>query len=316
MSLSAPDPTILANAASEVLGIDEAVARRTPPVGRVRLVVRRFRRNRMAVAGLVGIVLMFLLAYLGPYLSRWNYQDADYVNAQSGPTALHWFGTDDVGHDLYAQVMRGLQKSLIIGLLASALSTTVAAVTGMVSAYFGGLADAVITWFISLMQVFPSLLILIVVSPLFQGRSWLILVVALAAFNWMVSARVVRGMTLTLRDREFVRAARYMGVGPATIIRRHILPNVASILIVDATLNVAVAIIGEAFLSFLGFGVRSPDVSLGTVIQAGTQFVTTDRWYLFLIPASFLVVIILCVNFVGDGLRDALDPNSTGAAAR
>ncbi len=153
-------------------------------------------------------------------------------------------------------------------------------------------------------------------SPFFQGKSWLIMIVLIAAFSWMVTARVVRGMTLTMREREFVRAARYMGVSPAAIIFRHIIPNIASILIVDAALNVGFAISTESFLSFLNFGIRPPDVSLGTVLSAGTQSATTDQYYLFAIPAAFLVAIILFVNFIGDGLRDALDPNSTGASAR
>jgi peptide/nickel transport system permease protein len=302
----------------EALGTDTTgdAQSHTPPQGRARLVWRRFRRNRLAMFGLIGLVLLFVLAYAGPMLTHWSYADIDPVNSESGPTADHWFGTDDVGHDVFAQTVRGMQKSLLIGLLVALLSTGTAGILGMSAAYFGGWADRIISWVTDLFLVIPSLLMLIVLSQYYQGKSWLILVVMIAAFSWMITARVVRGMTLTMREREFVRAARYMGVPSRTIIRRHIMPNISSILIVDYTLNVGGAIISEAFLSFLGFGIRAPEVSLGTVIDDGSQHATTDQWYLFAIPAGLLMLIILSVNFIGDGLRDALDPNSTGASAR
>ena len=317
MTAPITDPP-LETGVSEVVGAAEALltAHHEPPSSRFRLTLRRFARNRLALLGLVGLALMFLLAYIGPHLNKWDYQTPDFLNSQSGPSAEHWFGTDDVGRDLYAQTMVGMQKSLIIGLLVALCSTGTAAVLGTCAAYFGGVTDRLIGWVIDLFQVIPALLILSIMSPFFQGKSWLIMIVLIAAFSWMVTARVVRGMTLTMREREFVRAARYMGVSPAAIIFRHIIPNIASILIVDAALNVGFAISTESFLSFLNFGIRPPDVSLGTVLSAGTQSATTDQYYLFAIPAAFLVAIILFVNFIGDGLRDALDPNSTGASAR
>ena len=286
------------------------------PAGRIRLVWRRFRRNKLALAGLVGLVLLFLFAFFGPNLTHWSAAENDFVNTQTGPSSDHLFGTDDAGHDMFAQTVNGMQKSLIIGLLVALLSTGTAGLLGTAAAYFGGLWDKVIVWLTDLFLVVPSLLMLIILSPYFQGSSWLVLIPMIAVFNWMITSRVVRGMTLTIREREFVRAARYMGVPSWTIIRRHILPNISSILIVDFTLNVGAAIVTESFLSFLGFGIRTPDVSLGTVIDDGSNFASTDQWYLFAFPASFLVLIILCVNFIGDGLRDALDPNSTGVSAR
>ena len=302
---------------SEVLGsVEVSTATHIAPSSRLRLTVRRFARNRLALFGLVGLVAIFLLAYIAPHLYKWDYTTPDFMNAQSAPSGDHWFGTDDVGRDLFAQTMVGMQKSLVIGLLVALCSTGTAAVLGTCAAYFGGITDRLITWLTDLFQVVPSLLILLILSPFFTGKTWLIMVLLIAGFSWMVTSRVVRGMTLTMREREFVRAARYMGVGPAKIIARHIIPNIASILIVDAALNVGFAITTESFLSFLNFGIRPPDVSLGTVLQAGVASATTDQYYLFLLPAAFLVLIILCVNFIGDGLRDALDPNSTGASAR
>lgn len=284
--------------------------------GRTALVWRRFRRNTFAMVGLVGLVLLFAFAFLGPLLTHWSPGDIDLINTQSGPTGDHFFGTDDVGHDMFAQTVSGMQKSLIIGLLVALLSTGSAGLLGTAAAYFGGWWEKAISWLTDLFLVVPSLLMLIILSPYFQGASWLVLVPMIAVFSWMITSRVVRGMTLTIREREFVRAARYMGVPSWTIIRRHILPNISSILIVDYTLNVGAAIVTESFLSFLGFGIRQPNVSLGTVINDGAQFASTDQWYLFVFPASVLVLIILCVNFIGDGLRDALDPTSTGASAR
>ncbi|MBW8804917.1 MAG: ABC transporter permease [Catenulisporales bacterium] len=284
--------------------------------GRARLVWRRFRRNKLAVAGLAGLVLLFLFAFFGPSLTHWKAGDNDFLNTQTGPGSDHFFGTDDAGHDMFAQTVSGMRKSLNIGLLVAALSTGAAGILGTAAAYFGGWWDKVIVWLTDLFLVVPSLLMLIILSPYFQGANWIVLIPMIALFNWMITSRVVRGMTLTVREREFVRAARYMGVPAWTIIRRHILPNISSILIVDYTLNVGAAIVTESFLSFLGFGIRTPDVSLGTVINDGSTFAGTDQWYLFAFPASFLVLIILCVNFIGDGLRDALDPNSTGVSAR
>ena len=288
----------------------------TARAGRARLIWRRFRRNKLAMVGLVGLVLLFIFAFTGGHLTHWSASSNDFVNTQASPSSDHFFGTDDAGHDMFAQTVSGMQKSLIIGLLVAAMSTGVAGILGTAAAYFGGWWDKVIVWMTDLFLVVPSLLLLIILSPYFQGASWLVLVPMIAVFSWMITSRVVRGMTLTIREREFVRAARYMGVPSWTIIRRHILPNISSILIVDFTLNVGAAIVTESFLSFLGFGIRTPNVSLGTVINDGANFASTDQWYLFVYPASFLVLIILCVNFIGDGLRDALDPNSTGASAR
>jgi peptide/nickel transport system permease protein len=164
-------------------------------------------------------------------------------------------------------------------------------------------------WVVDLLLVLPSFLIIAILSPSFRGKTWLILVILLAGFLWMLTARIVRGMTISLRDREYVMAARYMGVSTPRIIFRHILPNISSLLIIDATLNVSAAIIAEAGLSYFGFGVQPPDVSLGTLIADGTNDATTYPW-LFWFAAGLLTLFVLCVNLVGDGLRDALDPTS------
>ncbi len=281
-----------------------------PVVGRGRLVLRRFLRRRMATVGLVVIALMFLLAFVGPYLIKWNYAQTDLNALLSPPSTSHWFGTDNLGQDLFAETLRGMQKSLLIGLVGGLLSTAIAAILGSVAGYFGRAADRTVMIVIDLMLILPAFLIIAVMSPLFQGQSWLIFVVLLAAFQWMLTARVVRGLTQSLKEREFVNAARFMGVSRWKIIFRHILPNMASFLIIDATLNVSSLILAEVALAYFGFGVRPPDVSLGTLIQAGEPSYNTF-WWLFYLPALMVVILTLAVNLVGDGLRDALDPTSS-----
>lgn len=277
---------------------------------RGRLVLRRFRRSRKAVGGLAVVVLLFLFAYLGPFLTPWGYAELDNNAYLTPPSTEHWFGTTQIGHDVFAQTMRGLQKSLVIGLLVGVISTGLASIVGAAAGYFGGWADRALMWLVDLLLVLPALLIVAILSPSFQGRTWLIFVLVLAAFSWMITARIVRGMTLSLREREFVTAARFMGVPPWKIIFRHILPNMASLLIIDATLAVQGAILAEASLSFLGFGVQRPDVSLGTLIASGQESAFTFPW-LFLFAAGVLIVTVLSVNLVGDGLRDALDSSSS-----
>jgi peptide/nickel transport system permease protein len=270
-------------------------------------VLRRFRRRRSAVLGLVALTLLFALAFLGPLISPWDHRARDFSAFLTPPSAQHWFGTSQTGADLFAQVLRGLQKSLLIGVLAAVGATGLAAVVGAVAGYFGGWADRLLMWGVDLFLVLPSFLILALVAPSLRDRGWLLFALLLAAFQWMITARIVRNTTRSLKHREYVQAARFMGVSSYRIIGRHILPNMASLLIVDATVNVASAIVGEAALSYFGFGIQPPDTSLGTLIADGSSAFLTTPW-LFLWPAGVLVVLVLSVNLIGDGLRDALDP--------
>jgi peptide/nickel transport system permease protein len=274
------------------------------------LVLRRFLRNRLAVASLVILVLLFVGCYTLPALLPWKYTDLDYLSLQVPPNGVHWFGTNALGQDLLAQTLRGLQKSMLIGVCVAFISTIIAATVGSIAGYFGGWRDRTSMWVVDLLLVVPSFILIAIVTPTTKESGtvfWLILL--LAGFSWMISSRIVRGLTMSLREREFITAARYMGVSNGRIIVRHVIPNVASILIVDTALNVGVAILAETGLSFLGFGIQPPDVSLGTLIADGTPSVTTFPW-VFLVPASMLVLIVLCSNLVGDGLRDALDPGA------
>ncbi|GIH98842.1 ABC transporter permease [Planobispora takensis] len=276
---------------------------------RSKVTLARLVRNPQARYGLIALVLLLALAYVGPFFGPYDWTDKDFMSFLSPPSADHWWGTTQIGQDVYAVTLRGMQKSIIIGFLVALFSTGLAALVGAAAGYFGGWVDRVLMWGADLLLVLPSFLIIAIVSPRLKGASWLWFVVLLAVFSWMITSRVVRSMTLSLREREFVLAARYMGIPGWKIILRHIVPNLSSLLIIDATINVSGAIIGEAALSFFGFGIQPPDVSLGTLIAAGSGKVTGYPW-LFLFPAGLLVLLVLSINLIGDGLRDALDPGS------
>lgn len=279
------------------------------PISRTRLVFSRLRGMPRFWVGAVGLGVIILWAIFGLVPNAWNYTDLDVYNMGSRPTGLHWFGTSDIGEDIYAQTLVGLRKSLIIGLLVGPLAAIIAGIVGAVAGYLGGWWDRVMVWFIDLLLVLPSLFLFILLSPIFKSLSWVALIFLLAGFGWMIMARVIRAQTRSLRERDYIKAARFMGVPTWTIIRRHILPNVSSLLIIDATLGVGGAILSETTLSFFGFGIQAPDVSLGTLLAAGQTAAATRPW-LFIFPAAILVFTVLSASLVGDSLRDAVDPTS------
>jgi peptide/nickel transport system permease protein len=299
------EPVTTDSATTAKSGVDVArfASRRT-------LVWRRFLRNKPAVVSLLLLVALFVGCYALPVLLPYSYTDLDFYALQQPPSVDHWFGTNALGQDLLAQTLRGMQKSMLIGVCVAFFSTIIAATAGAVAGYFGGRRDRALMWLVDLLLVVPSFYVIAIITPRTkQAGTVLWLILLLSVFGWMISSRIVRGMTMSLREREFVSAARYMGVSNTRIIIRHIVPNVASFLIIDTALNVGTAIMAETGLSFLGFGVQPPDVSLGTLINDGKTSVTTFPW-VFLFPAGVLVLIILCANLVGDGLRDALDPSA------
>ncbi|MGW2153146.1 ABC transporter permease [Nonomuraea sp. NPDC001699] len=274
---------------------------------RLRVVAGRFFRSPQGLAGFAVLALMFLLAFVGPLFSRWSYTDKDFTAFLQPPSAQHWFGTLQTGADVYAVTLRGMQKSLIVGLLAALVSTAVAAVVGAFSGYFPGWTDRALSWITDLLLVLPAFLILAIMSPLFGAGQWVLFVIMLALFLWMVTSKIVRGMTISLKEREYIQAARFMGVPPVRIIFRHVIPNLSSLLIVDATLNVSAAILTETSLSYFGFGIQPPDVSFGTLIADGSRTAVYAPWTFWFV-AGLLVVTVLAVNLIGDALRDAFDP--------
>lgn len=286
----------------------ELAAHPAAPSSRAALAWRDLLNSRRFRLGATILAVLVVWSLVGGWFSRWHLLDQDLTVTSAPPSTRHWFGTDGVGQDLYVQCVVGLRTSLLIGLVAGPLGTAIAAIVGSVAGYLGGRRGAAIGWFVNLMLVIPSLFLLMVVSPLYAGHTLAAMTVFIAATSWMVMAQVVRGQTRTLRRREFVRAAEYAGVGTVTIIRRHILPHLAGLLAVDATLGVVAAIGSESTLSYFGLGITRPDVSLGVLLADGTAAATTRPW-LFCFPAALLLATLLALGLVGDGLRDVLDPH-------
>jgi len=287
-----------------------APVRRVP---KLTLVVRRFMRNKPAVAGLVIFVLLALLAIVGPFLTKWAYDDLDFLALEQPPGAEHWLGTDVVGADMFALSVRGLGRSLLIGLIASVGVTVIAAFIGTAVAYFEGWREKVGLWIIDMMLVIPTFFFLAIMVKGATGTSgWIWLTAALTVFGWVGYARVLRSIALSLREREYVAAARFMGVPSLTILRRHMIPNLGSILIIQTVLGVVYAVQAETGLSFLGFGITPPDTSLGVLIRAGSGTLLTAPW-MFLEPAALLLALCFSMTLIGDGLRDALDPSSASS---
>jgi peptide/nickel transport system permease protein len=269
--------------------------------------VRRLARSPSAVAGAALLCALLLLAFAGPALARWSYAAVDYTALRVPPGSGHWFGTNRIGQDVFAQCVRGLQKSLLIGFLVAVVSTAGGTIVGVCAGYLGGWPDRVLMFLVDLMLVVPAFLVLVVAAPRLRSLGWLGYGGLLAAFGWMVTARAVRAMTRSLRERQFVVAARYMGLGPVAVVRRHILPHLVSFLTTNATVAVAGAVISETGLSYVGFGVQPPDVSLGTLIADSSDVPTTYPW-MFFFPVGLLVLLVLACHLVGEGLRDAFDP--------
>ncbi|PKV89647.1 peptide/nickel transport system permease protein [Streptomyces sp. TLI_146] len=282
-------------------------------LGRGRLYLRRFLRNRLAVVGVLIFVLLVAFSVFGGLFTSYAYSDADFAALTQPPSAAHWFGTNQGGNDIYASTVHGLQRSLVIAVSVSVLTVLVAAVVGSSAAFFGGRVEKVTLGVIHFLLIVPSFLILALVSHRLAG-DWRVLIAVLTVFGWMSTARVIWSVSTSLRERDYVTAAEFMGVRPLRIILRHIIPNLGSLLIVNLTLGVVATVLSETALSFLGFGVQTPDVSLGTMLADGAGTVTSAPW-LFAFPAGLVVLLTVSMTFVGDGLRDALDPTSvTGAA--
>ncbi|MGM9439837.1 ABC transporter permease [Streptomyces murinus] len=289
-----------------------ATARKQANLGLGRLYLRRFLRNHLAVAGVVILVLLVLFAALGGRLTPYTYTDTDFTALTQPPSGLHWFGTNQGGNDIYACAVHGLQRSLTIAVSVSALTIVLAAIIGSGAAYFGGRVERVTLAVIHFLLIVPSFLILALVSHRLAG-DWRVLIVVLTVFGWMSTARVIWSVSTSLRERDYVKAAEFMGVGPLRIILRHIIPNLGSLLIVNLTLGVVATVLSETALSFLGFGVQTPDVSLGTMLADGASTITSAPW-LFAFPAGLVVLLTVSMTFIGDGLRDALDPTSVTSA--
>lgn len=276
-----------------------------------RMVVARFLRHRLAVASLIVFLLILAFAFVGPYLWRYGHTIVPGAPSSSPPSWDHPFGTTQAGHDVFGQVMRGTQQSLKVALTVAVISTTIGALWGAVAGLYGKRVDNVMMRTVDVILVVPLLVLVTAVAGNVRGgTTWWAVALIISAFGWTTTSRIVRGVVLSLREQEFIEAARAMGATNPRIIARHLLPNAAGAIIVAATLTVAVAILTEAALSFLGFGIQPPDTSLGLLIESARTAPFTRPW-LFYPPGLFIVLIALTINFIGDGLRDALDPRQT-----
>lgn len=284
-----------------------------------RLVLSRFLHHRLAVAGVVVLLVLVSVSFLGEMLSGYRYDEvplgADAALSAS-PSADHWFGTNELGVDVFSRVQRGAQRSIQVGFLIAVFATTLGSLVGAVAGFYRGWVDTVLMRITDLFLTIPTLAVLIVVANRFRTseNSWLAIVLVISGLAWMGVARIVRGVALSLREREFVEAARAVGLPNRRIVVRHILPNCLGPIIVAGTLAMAGGILAEAALSFLGFGIQPPDVSLGGLIAVGVPS-AGERWWLFYPPGIFIVLFCLAINFIGDGLRDAFDPQQTRVRA-
>lgn len=289
---------------AELLAADNA------PKGRslTQDALRRLARNKAAMVSIFLLIAIVLIALIGPYFLPWGFSQVDWTAIRKPPDfeKAHYFGTDQNGRDLLARTLQGTQMSLLVAGVATLVSVVIGVVYGAVAGYFGGRVDAAMMRFVDIMYALPYILFVIILVVIF-GRSPVLLFVGIGALEWLTMARIVRGQTLSLKQREFIEAAKAGGAGPFTIIFRHLVPNLTGPVVIYATLTIPEIIITESFLSYLGLGVQEPQTSLGTLISNGAPVAESQPW-LLIFPAAVLIVMLLCLTYIGDGLRDALDP--------
>jgi ABC-type dipeptide/oligopeptide/nickel transport system permease subunit len=270
---------------------------------------KRFVRHRLAMGSLVLLVIILLAGFFADRVAPYEFDALDLENLAAPPTTTdkHYFGTDQLGRDYFSRVLFGIETSARVAFIVAILSTVIGTAVGALAGYFGGWLDNLLMRVTDLFLTLPALAVLLVASAyLGQGSPYRVAVI-LALLFWTVLARIVRGTFLSLREKEYVEAAKAAGGSDLRIMLRHILPNSLGPIIVNATLTVAAAILVEAALSFLGFGIQPPTPALGKLISDGQSEMLT-AWWLVTFPGVVIVIIVLCINFIGDGLRDALDP--------
>jgi oligopeptide transport system permease protein len=301
---------ILNSAKREMLEAELLSAEGLAPKGRSLTgdAMRRLLRNKAAALSLIVLAVLVLVAIFGPYFLPFNYEDPDWNSFRGAPdfAAGHYFGTDGNGRDLLARTLYGTRVSLTVALVATLVSVVIGVLYGAVAGYFGGRVDAIMMRFVDIMYALPYVLFVILLMVIF-GRNVYLLFAAIGALEWLTMARIVRGQTLSIKQREFIEAARASGQRSFKIILKHIVPNLVGPVVIYATLTIPEIIATESFLSYLGFGVQEPLTSLGTLIAEGSAGMETTPWLLFF-PAGFLVALLMSLLFIGDGLRDAFDP--------
>jgi peptide/nickel transport system permease protein len=296
---------------SDTASVGTAISRQERSLGaappRKNVVLRRFLENRLAVVGLLVIVLFYGVALAAPAISRYDYKAITGGMRNKPPSAQHWLGTDRSGRDVYARLVTGTRVSLAVGFVAVVIIMTVGTVLGAAAGFFGGWVDALLMRFTDILLSVPQILLLISAAALFRA-SLQTTVIVIGLTSWPGAARIVRGQFLALKNQEFVTAARAIGATPAQIMRRHLFPNALAIIIVEATLWLSFAILLEASLSYLGLGVQIPTPSWGNMLQDGQRDLLVGAWWMTVFPGLSIFITVLAFNLMGDGLRDALDP--------
>ena len=312
---TAPSPVVVLDV------LEEPKAPLTPR----QLVWRRFRKHRMALLGSIGTILLMLFIIGGSIIipeTRAN--EADLKGRLAPPSSEHWFGTDSVGRDVFNRIIYGGQISLFIGMLAVFMEITLGTLIGGLAAYYGGWVDSLLMRFTEAMIAIPSLFLLIVLAK-FIGRhvgqvvifgrafsgSIGIVILVIGLTSWMGLARIIRANVLSLKELDYISASKALGATDARIFFSHLIPNTLGPIIVSATLGLAAAILTEAYVSFLGLGVQQPTSTWGNMMQQAQSFLIRGAWWMWVFPSLFIVFIILCINLMGDGLRDAFDPRSS-----
>lgn len=275
------------------------------------IIWRRFKRHKLALVGGAILVLLYAAALTTPWISPYGFAEQDFSSMSQGPSLQHPMGTDQIGRDLLTRVLYGGRVSLLVGLGVGAFTVVVGGSFGIISGYFGRFVDTSVMGFVDFVLVLPFLPVLIVLGSIFQFNA-VTVTFAVAILLWPRMARLVRGQVLSIRDQEYVQAAKAVGVSNFRIMLRHITPNVTGIMVVEATLIVALAILIESAISFLGFGIQPPTPSWGNLLTDARSQMTQQPWLVWF-PGMMIVVTALCVNFLGDGLRDALDPKAVDA---
>lgn len=269
----------------------------------------RLRKNRLAVASLWLLVFMFLFCFIGPFFTALDYRSNNLENTLQMPNSTHWFGTDDLGRDQLTRVMIGGRVSLGVGIIATTVSLLIGVAYGATAAYLGGKVDAAMMRFVDVLYALPFTIFVILLMTIFE-RSIVLLFMVIGAVEWLTMSRIVRGQVLSIKRQEFIEAAVSLGFSVRRIIFRHIIPNVLGVVAVYATLTVPAVMLLESFLSFLGLGVQPPMPSWGSLIKLGADNIQLFP-HLLIIPALFFSLTLFSLNFLGDGLRDALDPKSS-----
>jgi len=274
----------------------------------------RFLQNKAAVWSLILLAAILVFTQIGPYFAQWSNEEIDWSRmadvAELGKPSIengHYFGLDDLGRDLYSRTIEGTLTSFMVGIVGAFVAVVIGTLYGAISGFIGGRVDNIMMRIVDILIAVPSMFVIILLMVIFE-RSLFMLFVGIGLFSWLDMSRIVRGQTLALKHKEFIEAAHAAGVGWFVIVVRHIMPNLMGVVVVYATLLVPGMIMAESFISFLGLGVQEPNTSLGALISAGAGTILYDQLWQLAIPLTFFLTIVISLFFIGDGLRDALDP--------